>query len=131
MPMLNLKFKCYWENETWEGNIKSAREYGSHYYIEISAKDSGISVYFGRGFGCWFVCIPDWQAGVRIGTLDNIGYNAEKIGATMKNEIDGISVASAIAAYAKHLDIKEHDDTQEVFAILKEAGFTEREKKEY
>lgn len=128
MEDLGLKFQCNAEDDSWEGVIKSHMQYGSHYHIEVSAKGSGITIYFGQGFGCWFVCIPDWAVGLRIGSLRNVGHNEEKLMDAMKNEIDGISVAYAIMAYAEHFKIQEHDDTNEILKMLKEAGFKSRDK---
>ncbi|CAH8721281.1 hypothetical protein P4K96_27585 [Bacillus cereus] len=120
-----MKFNCVNENgATWQGEIKRYKEHGSHYHLEISAKGSGISLYFGRAsMGQWFVCIPDRNASVIIGDLRNILYNAEKIGVAMDNEIDGHSVAKAIYVFAESKDIQEQDSTQELLDILKNAGF--------
>ncbi|GKS12828.1 hypothetical protein YDYSY3_38280 [Paenibacillus chitinolyticus] len=120
-----MRFNCVNENgTTWSGEIKKYKEYGSHYHLEISAKGSGISLYFGSAsMGQWFVCMPDWNASVIIGELRNVSYNAEKIGNAMNNEIDGHSVAKALYVFAESKDIQEKDSTQEFLDILHNAGF--------
>lgn len=119
-----MKFNCVNGTTSWQGEIKNYKEYGSHYFLELSAKGSGISLYFGRAsFGQWFICIPEWNAGLIIGDLRQVDYNAEKIGAAMENEIDGHSVAKALLVFAEAMNIQEHDGNQEYFDMLKEAGF--------
>ncbi|MFD0591019.1 hypothetical protein ACFQZE_23775 [Paenibacillus sp. GCM10027627] len=118
-------FNCGNGKQQWQGEIRNSKKYGSHYYLNISAKGSGISIYFGAAvFGQWFVCLPDWNAGVIIGDLRNRLYNAEKIGAAMENEIDGHSVAEALRVFAEANEIQEVDNNEEIFATLKAAGFT-------
>lgn len=120
-----MKFNCANENgATWQGEIKRYKDFGSHYHLKISAKGSGISLYFGNAsMGQWFVCMPDWNAAVIIGELRNTHYNSEKIGIAMDNEIDGISVAQALYVFAENESIQEQDSTQEILEALKVAGF--------
>ncbi|MDQ6422600.1 hypothetical protein RB620_24515 [Paenibacillus sp. LHD-117] len=120
-----MKFNCRNGKEEWQGEIRSNKNYGSHYYLNISAKGSGISLYFGAAaFGQWFVCVPDWNAGVIIGDLRDQHYNVEKIGAAMENESDGISIAEALRVFAEANEIQEVDSSEEIFAVMKAAGFT-------
>lgn len=123
-----MQFNCVNESgTTWQGEIKRYKEYGSHYFLEISAKGSGIQLYFGAAsMGQWFVCIPDWDAAVIIGSLrDNISYNAEKIGAAMENFIDGHSVAKALYVFAENKDIQEQDGNKELLDMLRNSGFVD------
>ncbi|CAM3803957.1 hypothetical protein ABER99_21370 [Paenibacillus glucanolyticus] len=119
-----MEFNCSNGKTTWQGKIKNYKEYGNHYSLDISARGSGISLYFGQAsFGQWFICIPDWNAGLIIGDLRQVSYNAEKIGVAMENDYDGHSVAKALFVFAETKKIQEKDATQEYLDILKAAGF--------
>jgi hypothetical protein len=122
--MEKISFTCHMNGRTWEGTINNHKKFSSHHYLDISSHGSGISLYFGAAYlGSWFVCIPDWNAGVLIGPLDDVLYNSEKIGAAMGYEIDGVSVAYALQEFAKLNNMEEQDTTAEIMDILKNGGF--------
>ncbi|PQP80234.1 hypothetical protein C0Q44_27855 [Paenibacillus sp. PCH8] len=117
-------FEVNVDNEQWNGEVKSSKNYGSHYELRLSARGSGITVFFGHAsYGQWFVAVPDWEASVVVGNLQDTYYTAEKLGRAMESEIDGWSVAAAITAYANQEGINEVDGQQEVLDELEAAGY--------
>ena len=84
--------------ETWTGKINSFVNYGSHYEIRIDSRSS-ILVLLGKTSQGNFACMPDFGAGCHLGTLNDQFYSTEKLTNVM-GKIDGITVASALAAIA-------------------------------
>lgn len=121
-----MEFNCSNDRLKWTGEIKRYTAYeGSHYYMYVSARDSGLDVYFGRAqMAQWIVAVPDLKASVIIGSLrDNVAYNAEKIGAAVENEIDGESIAQALYTFAKEMQIEELDSTAAFLESFRAAGY--------
>ena len=84
--------------EIWTGTIHSFINYGSHYEIRIDSRSS-ILVLLGKTSQGNFACMPDFGAGCHLGTLKDKFYSTEKLTSVM-GKIDGITVASALAAIA-------------------------------
>ncbi len=118
-----ISFQCKdSEGEKWAGRVTYFKEYGNHYEIHIESR-SGLTVYFGRCRAGWFACIPDWDAGTSLGSLDDVFYNTEKLSGALNNYIDGLTIATALAALAKELNIEEHNDTDELIKQFESLGF--------
>lgn len=102
-------FECTNKNkskkEKWTGKIEYIEDYGSHYEISIQSRSS-IIVLLGETSQGNFACIPDWKAGCHLGSLNDKFYNTEKLCTAMNNEIDGITVASALSAVADLIESK-------------------------
>lgn len=127
-----MEFNCSTDRLKWSGEIKRYTAYeGSHYYMYVSARDSGLDVYFGRAqMAQWIVSVPDLKASAIISSLrHNVAYNAEKIGAAVGNEIDGESIAQALCAFAKGMQIEELDGKAALMESLKAAGYEIEENK--
>lgn len=90
--------------ENWTGKITSIVNYGSHYEIKIESR-SAILLLLGKTSYGNFACIPDWGAGCHLASLRDKFYSTEKLCAAI-GKIDGITVASAIAAIADEIDLK-------------------------
>ena len=84
--------------ETWTGTINSFINYGSHYEINIVSRSS-ILVLLGKTSQGSFACMPDFGAGCHLANLKDEFYSTEKLTSVM-GKIDGITVASALAAIA-------------------------------
>jgi hypothetical protein len=86
-----MDFQCSyrWEDgkETWTGTITRVKSYGSHHEILIGKSSSGL-----------FACIPDFDAGCHLSTLDDTFYNGERLVEVMGNAVDGTTVAYALKA---------------------------------
>lgn len=91
-------FKCKMEAaneiESWSGYIKRFINYGSHYEIFIESRSS-ILILFGRSSSGGFACIPDFQAGCHLVSLNDIFWNTEKLSAVL-GKVDGITAATAL-----------------------------------
>ena len=90
--------------ETWMGRITSIINYGSHYEITIDSRSS-ILVLLGKTSMGNFACMPDFDAGCHLGTLDDKFYSTEKL-SNVLGKIDGITVASALYSIADKIHFK-------------------------
>ena len=88
-------------NEAWTGSIASFINYGSHYEIRIVSRSS-ILVLLGKTSQGNFACMPDFGAGCHLANLKDEFYSTEKLTNVM-GKIDGITVASALAAIADRI----------------------------
>lgn len=105
--MKGLKFKCKLKKsktvEEWPAEITRFVNHGSHYEITISSRSS-INVIFGGTQNGGFCCIPDWKAGCELAGYEDINWNYERLQASMKNKVDAITVAYALAAIGQTLN---------------------------
>jgi hypothetical protein len=92
------------KRETWKGHITSFINYGRHIEIRIESR-SGILVLVGKTSQGAFACIPDYNAGCHLANLKDIFYSTEKLNYAMKNKVDAITVAYALAAIADKVDL--------------------------
>ena len=88
--------------ETWTGRIISMINYGSHFEIQIQSRSS-ILVLLGKTTLGNFACMPDFGAGCHLSKLKDKFYSTEKLVSVM-GKVDGITVASALAAIADEID---------------------------
>ena len=88
--------------ETWTGSITSMINYGSHFEIKIESRSS-IMVLLGKTTLGNFACMPDFGAGCHLAKLEDKFYSTEKL-SNVIGKIDGITVASALAAIADEID---------------------------
>ena len=88
--------------ETWNGRIISMINYGSHFEIQIQSRSS-ILVLLGKTTLGNFACMPDFGAGCHLAKLKDKFYSTEKLVSVM-GKVDGITVASALAAIADEID---------------------------
>ena len=105
--MGNVEFTCKMkkrkEIEEWPAKITRIVNHGSHYEINISSRSS-ITVIFGESQRGGFCCIPDWKAGCHLAGFKDIHWNLEQLTAALKNKVDAVTVAFALAAVGKLLD---------------------------
>jgi len=106
MVNIEMIFQCVNQTkqgkEIWEGTINSFINYGSHYEIWIYSRSS-ILVLLGKTSQGNFACMPDFNAGCHLAKLSDKFYSTEKLVKVM-GKIDGITVASALAALADRID---------------------------
>lgn len=93
-----IEFKCILGNKTWTGKITKIIEHGSHTELYIESR-SGITVIIGKTQAGNFCCIPDWQAGCHLATLDDTFWNYGSLNKSIKNKVDAMTVAKALQAY--------------------------------
>lgn len=103
-----IPFRCsyHWdedERDDWDGLIKQITCFGSHYEVIISSR-SNIRLVVGKCTSGLFACLPDYQAGCGLSTLDDTFYNSEKLIYAMENPVDGTTVACALKALAEVLE---------------------------
>ena len=89
-------------SESWPGMIRSLKNHGSHWEMQIQSRSS-IHVLLGNCEYGWFASIPSYNAGCYLSTPDDLFYNTEQLSRVMKNKVDGLTVATAIKAIREHL----------------------------
>jgi len=103
-----IKFECTMKTgkktENWSGMITKLTEFGSHYELKIESR-SGFIVVIGKTSYGNFACIPDYDVGCHLSTLNDLFWNSERLRAIM-NKVDAITVAHALQAIVKHIDLK-------------------------
>lgn len=92
------------KKEIWQGRITSLINYGGHIELRIESR-SGILILVGKTSQGIFACMPDYNAGCYLANLKDIFYSTEKLTYAMKNKVDGITVAYALAAIADKVDL--------------------------
>ena len=102
-----LKFECTMKTEKktqkWSGMITKLTEFGSHYEFKIESR-SGFIVVIGKTNCGNFACIPDYDVGCHLSTLDDLFWNSERLCEIM-NKVDAITVAHALQAIAEHINL--------------------------
>lgn len=88
--------------DDWDGLISQITDFGGIYEVFITSRSS-LRVLIGKCTSGLFACLPDYQAGCRLSTLDDTFYNSEKLIYAMENPVDGTTVACALKALAKVL----------------------------
>jgi hypothetical protein len=89
--------------ERWTGQIIYLENFGTHYELKIESRSS-ITVLFGKTSHGGFACIPDFGAGCHLASLRDSYWNKERL-VEVLGKIDGITVASALRALSKEIDI--------------------------
>ncbi|MBU3192290.1 hypothetical protein K9O30_23005 [Clostridium bowmanii] len=102
-----IKFECTMKMgkkiESWSGMITKLTKFGSHYELKIESR-SGFIVVIGKTNYGNFACIPDYDVGCHLSTLNDLFWNSERLSAIM-NKVDAITVANALQAIAEHIDL--------------------------
>lgn len=102
-----IKFECIIKAgkkiESWSGMITKLTKFGSHYELKIESR-SGFIVVIGKTNLGNFACIPDYNVGCHLSTLNDLFWNSERLRAIM-NKVDAITVAHALQAIAGHIDL--------------------------
>jgi len=102
-----IKFECTMKTgkntENWPGIITNLTKFGSHYELKIESR-SGFIVVIGKTNYGNFACIPDYDVGCHLSTLNDLFWNSERLSAIM-NKVDAVTVAHALQAIAEHIDL--------------------------
>lgn len=98
-----MTFTCSMKNghklEKWPGRIEWFKNFGSHYQMRIESR-SGITVLFGKTSFGNFACMPDFEVGCHLASLDDEFYNIERLVSAL-NPVDGITVARTLKFFMK------------------------------
>lgn len=104
---MSIRFECTMKKgkkiESWFGMITSLTKFGSHYEFKIESR-SGFIVVIGRTNYGNFACIPDYDIGCHLSTLNDLFWNSERLSSIM-NEVDAITVAHALKAVTEHINL--------------------------
>lgn len=88
--------------EKWLGLVTNITNFGSHYELKIESK-SGFIIIVGKTNYGNFICIPDYNIGCHLSTLQDLFWNTERLLMIM-NKVDGITVAHALKAISGYID---------------------------
>jgi len=103
LSSLERTMKTIKKTENWPGTITNLTKFGSHYELKIESR-SGFIVVIGKTNYGNFACIPDYDVGCHLSTLKDLFWNSERLREIM-NKVDAITVAHALQAVAKHIDL--------------------------
>lgn len=74
---------------------------GNVHHIGIDYNGNYYNVIFGKYVNGGFFSIPNWNCGGELATFDDVFWNAESIGRTIKSKRVGKVIALAIAEFVK------------------------------
>ncbi len=107
MKGVGIPFKAYTAaspSRKWEGEIIPIQLSEEPYEVEINARDSGFHVLIGHHSHGNFICIPNWNAGTEMASLNDVFWNRERLEQYTKlNKVDASSVACGLAVLSEHL----------------------------
>ena len=73
---------------------------GNVHHIGVDFNGNYYSVIFGKYVNGGFFSIPNWNCGGELATFDDVFWNAESIGRSLKSKEAGRGIAKAIAKFA-------------------------------
>lgn len=73
---------------------------GNVHHIGVDYNGNYYSVIFGEYVNGGFFSIPNWNVGGELATFDDVFWNAESIGKSLKSKKSGEAIAKAIAKFA-------------------------------
>ena len=94
-------FICKYRKKSWSGSISRFKNHGTHYEFLIQSRSS-IMVVFGITSHGYFACMPDFNVGCHLVSLNDVFWNTERLTAIL-GTVDGVTVASALVFLAKEL----------------------------
>jgi len=96
-PIFVCSYKCKNnKNQEWLGQITMLKSYGSYVEINIISR-SALWVICGKGERGFWVCIPDYNAGCELSSLNDLFFNTERLTLALKNKVDAITIAKALS----------------------------------
>lgn len=98
-------FNCKNRKETWDGAVTMLKNQGDHYEFHIQSRPS-IMVIFGKTSIGYFACMPDFNVGCHLASLNDVSWNTERLTKVL-GKVDGVTVANAIASLANDLKYPE------------------------
>lgn len=85
--------------EEWDGYVKTFRNYGSHYEIQIQSR-SGFIFMVGNYINGGFISIPAFGVGCDLSSYNDYFWNNEKLARHM-GPVDAATVAEALRTLNK------------------------------
>lgn len=94
-------FMCFYRAKSWAASITAFKNYGTYYEFMIESR-SNIMVIFGRTSQGYVACLPDFNVGCHLFSLNEVSWNGERL-IKLMGVADGVTVASALLFLAKEL----------------------------
>lgn len=106
--MEKIKFNAYTTSKRslWEGEVIPIHIGTQIVECEINARGSSFYVLIGRYKFGRCICIPNWDVGAELASLNDVYWNREHLVTYTKlNSVDASSIACGIATLATTLEI--------------------------
>ena len=94
-------FTCKHKKKSWTGTITMFKCYGTHFEFKIQSRSS-IMVLFGKTSRGYFACMPNFNAGYHLVSLNDVFWNTERLTEVL-GVADRVTVASALLSLADEL----------------------------
>jgi hypothetical protein len=94
-------FMCFYKAKSWAASITAFKSYGNYYEFMVENRSS-ILVIFGKTSQGYIACLPDFNVGCHLFSLNDISWNAERL-TKLLGVGDGVTVASVLLFLAKEL----------------------------
>ena len=94
-------FECKHRKKYWDSSITMFKKHGTYYEFMIQSRSS-IMVVFGKTSRGYFACMPDFNVGCHLVSLNDVFWNTERLTEVL-GVVDGVTVASALLFLAKEL----------------------------
>lgn len=103
-----IPFRCYYqwdedEEDDWEGYIKEVVNINGIWELCITGRGSSIRLMIGKSSLGLFACIPDFDAGCYLCSLDDLYSNSDRLIRAMESIVDGTTVACGLKILNKVL----------------------------
>jgi hypothetical protein len=85
--------------EEWDGYVKSIRNYGSHYEIQVQSRSGFIIIVGNYAYG-FFISIPAFGIGCDLSNYSDYFWNNEQL-ARLMSPVDAATVAEALRTLTK------------------------------
>ena len=93
-----LVFRCYLRTEnseqSWNGRIRSLRDYGSHQEIVLSSR-SAVTLIVGAYTHGHFLSVPEYGIGCDLAQYDDVFWNRERL-SRLLSLVDAVTIAEAL-----------------------------------
>lgn len=94
-------FMCFYRAKSWAAAITAFKNYGTYFEFTIQNR-SDIMVIFGKTSQGYIACLPDYNVGCHLFSLNDVFWNSERL-TKLVGVGDGITVAYALLFLAKEL----------------------------
>lgn len=98
-----IPFRCYYqwdedERDDWDGHVEGIAYINGIWEVCITGRGSRIRMMLGKSSLGIFACVPDFDAGCYISSLDDLCSNSDRLIRAMENIVDATTVACGLKA---------------------------------
>lgn len=85
--------------KTWIAEIFNLSINRNHYEMDVTGRGSNFHIIFGKSQKRGYICIPEWDVGCQLASLEDSFWNKEQLEKQL-GTVDAITVATAIKEVA-------------------------------